>query len=246
MELVVNAPDIARDARPGQFCMLRILENTSDPLLRRPLSIHDVRDNNVLFLYKIAGRGTALLASLKNGDKIKVLGPLGTSFQVASGKHVIMAGGGLGVAPLFFLARTLRAMSCKITVFLGGRRLVDIPAANRFRELAPDAIIITEDGSSGMTGVVTEPLEKLLEDKDADLASDTVIVSCGPWPMMHAVHDIAIRYKTDCLVSMESHMACGAGLCLGCAVPASSGGYFHVCKDGPVTNSKKILWEQPA
>lgn len=244
MELVVNAPEIAPMAKPGQFCMLEVSESTNDPLLRRPLSIFRVEKDNVAFLYRIVGRGTSLLSSMEKGEHVGVLGPLGTFFSFSGYEKIILAGGGLGIAPLFFLCQRIAQDVQRIEIFLGGRGSGDIPVAHRFKEIVPHAKVVTEDGSAGIKGLVTRPLKELL-DRDGKLSERTAVAACGPWPMMRAVHEIAKGHNVDCQVSLETHMACGAGLCLGCAVPASAGGYLHVCKEGPVTDSRKIIWDRP-
>lgn len=236
--MTAHAPDIAVAAQPGQFCMLSVNgNNRSDPLLRRPLSIFDTADNgDISFLYKVIGRGTAVLSQKKNGDSLKILGPLGKGFRLEHIGPRILAGGGMGVVPLHFLAKRLKS---SFSVILGAKTMNEIlPIMATFETSAMRLLVATEDGSLGERGLVTTLLEKELKVHGRGL-----IQTCGPWPMMRAVHSLAIKFETACEVSLEARMACGIGACLGCAVKKCIGGYLHVCKDGPVTDSTEIDWE---
>ena len=240
--LVVKAPQISETARPGQFCMLDVTSgNSSDPLLRRPLSIHTIdRQGAVTFLYRHAGRGTHLLSQRSAGDTVQVLGPLGHGFRMAPEIPPIIIGGGLGVAPLLFLAERLPE-SLPITIILGGRTKTDLLALDRFTALGHKVLKTTEDGSLGTRGLVTDALAGIL---DSWSSPDPCIFTCGPWPMMKAVYHMARNKNIQCQVSLEAGMACGIGLCLGCAVPRSDNqGFLHVCKQGPVFHADQVHWE---
>ncbi|MGQ9812794.1 MAG: dihydroorotate dehydrogenase electron transfer subunit [Dissulfurimicrobium sp.] len=235
--MTVLAPDIAKAAKPGQFCMLSVNDNLrSDPLLHRPFSIFDAKDTGeVLFLYKIMGRGTNILSQKKKGDFLNAIGPLGRGFRLDSSEHHILAGGGMGAAPLHFLAKRL---SDTFSVILGAKTKDEIlPVITAFETSARRLMIATEDGSLGEKGLVTTILEKELESSAGGL-----VHVCGPWPMMNAVHNLAVKFNKTCEVSLEARMACGMGVCLGCAVKKIIGGYLHVCKDGPVMDASDIDW----
>ncbi len=242
--LGVKAPEIRNLAKPGQFCMIdpRPL-GASDPLLRRPLSIHRVGPKGLLiFMYKVVGRGTALLAQLSPGDSLRVLGPLGNGFQIDRSRPGLLVGGGMGVAPLIFLSEAWPA-HLKHSVILGGRTSTDIEYAARCLEENPSRpLLATEDGSIGHKGFVTDLLPQAME----MLGEAPVIYACGPRPMLKALSRMADELHLTCQVSLEARMACGVGLCLGCAVPRSGkgdSGYLHVCKEGPVFMAEQVRWE---
>jgi dihydroorotate dehydrogenase electron transfer subunit len=222
--------------------MLRVSSGACrDPLLRRPLSVHRIGiDGTAEFLYKRVGKGTELLSRYRPNDPIGLLGPLGRGFKVPSGTTCIVVGGGLGIAPLLYLAETLPAAPPS-AIILGGRSSQDVPRIEDFAALPHKVLITTEDGTLGYRGLVTELLERELgESKVVPI----MIYACGPLPMMRAVNEIAARAGVSCQVSLEARMACGIGLCLGCAVPqAGRGGYKHVCRDGPVFDAGSIDWE---
>lgn len=232
-------PDVADAARPGRFVMVRTAESYS-PLLRRPLSIHDVPEPGVLrLLIRVAGRGTKLLSEMREGESLSLLGPLGRGFAPAeSGPHCLV-GGGIGVAPLLFLARALAGRG-RVSLLLGGRTAEDILCVSDFESLGVSVSAATEDGSLGQRGMVTELLDGLLKKGEAG-----TVYACGPEPMLKVTAAMAREYAAPCQVSLESHMACGLGVCLGCAREKPGGGYFHVCKDGPVMDAER-LWPHAA
>ncbi len=251
--LSVAAPGIAQSARPGQFCMLDAVEHNHlhDPLLRRPLSIHNVTANGTVeFLYRKTGRGTALLSQLKPGRKLKILGPLGNGFRWDSNKSYILVGGGMGIAPLLFLAGELHKTGNPPVIILGAATESDLVRIDLFqaRTMEQGFFTATEDGSLGHHGLVTEVLVSLLDQQahqtgGADSRGATVVLTCGPFPMMRAVAAICRERGIPCQVSLEAHMACGSGLCLGCAVESEhDAGYIHVCREGPVVDAEKVQW----
>lgn len=242
--LAVQAPGIATAARPGQFCMLHTAPSgLSDPLIRRPLSIHDVDGGTVLFLYRVVGRGTRLLASKRQGEEIQILGPLGHGFSASSADEEwehLLVGGGIGMAPLLFLAKNLPRD--KTIVMLGARTHGELARADAYLPHAKELIISTEDGSLGRRGLVTEPLTERIEAMARSNHSARVL-ACGPLPMVRAVAMLCKRRGIPCETSLEANMACGTGICLGCAVPRLGGGYLHVCTDGPVFDASLVDWE---
>ena len=250
----VDGPEMAQNARPGQFAMLKIgAEENYDPLLRRPLSIHRTskEKGTVDFLYKVTGRGTKLLAKKKAGERIKILGPLGRGFRIMDDTVPVLVGGGLGVAPLLFLAEEISGR--KGVICLGAVTRNQLLEIDKFRETGMEILVATEDGSLGLHGFVTEVLDRMFAGLDHASRQRIQVLSCGPTPMLKAVKRVCDHYGANCQVSLEAFMACGSGLCLGCAVPAAprpsrKGGegtdFLHVCKEGPVFQADQIDWER--
>ncbi len=236
-------PDICSCAHPGQFCMVRSgLLQGLDPLLRRPLSIHRCHEDRgeMEFLFRVVGRGTKALSLQTSGQEVEVLGPLGKGFDPRPTEIPILVGGGLGVAPLLFLAETLSGK--KGVAILGAMTKGDLLRLEPFKKTGLEILVATEDGSFGNKGLVTSVLERLLAKLDDKALRDVAVFACGPHPMLKAVFSICKNYGIKCQVALETTMACGSGLCLGCAVK-SSGGYMHVCKDGPCFDASRLLWE---
>jgi dihydroorotate dehydrogenase electron transfer subunit len=239
--LTVKALAILDSAKPGQFCMLEVKYNNSkDPLLRRPLSIYKTRANGqISFLYKEVGKGTRLLSKRRPGEIVRVLGPLGQGFRLIHGRPCILVGGGLGIAPLLLLAERIN-QSGKLIILIGAVNASEIPTIEDFSRLTRYFHVATEDGSLGQRGMVTDLLAQTLQ----EITGMAQIYTCGPWPMMKAVYHMACKRNILCQVSLEATMACGIGLCLGCAVPKSdSQGFLHVCKEGPVFDADQVNWE---
>ncbi len=242
--LQIHAPYIAFAAKPGQFCMIKVSGDANDPLLRRPLSIHRVHDGGfVSFLYKVIGKGTKCLSEYKAGEKLNVLGPLGNHFAIRPAEKVIIIGGGIGVAPLVFLAERI-AFKHGTTVLLGFRNREDVCCVEDFEKLAARTLIATEDGSLGHKGLITDLLrEEIMHNPDLP----KYFYTCGPFGMQKAINNLIIEElgekKAHLEVSLEARMACGIGVCMSCVTQARDGDYLHVCKDGPVFNAKKILWK---
>ena len=239
--LTMLAPEIAAAARPGQFVMLRAAA-LSDPLLRRPFSIHQVTASGwVQILFKVVGKGTALLARLAPGMKVDILGPLGNRFDLQRQGKYCLVGGGMGIAPLYFLARELQRSNPPEAVvpLLGARTGSELqPLADDFTALGLEPLLATDDGSLGHHGLVIDLLANLSQEEPWR------VYCCGPYPMMRAVVRFCREKGISCQVSLETMMACGVSACLGCAIPAAdlSGPYKHVCKDGPVFDAEAIAW----
>ncbi len=231
------APPIAAQAKPGQFVMITVSESL-DPLLPRPFSILEVGQETVSILIKEVGRGTRILHELISGMSVGIIGPLGNSFPDVS--RAALVAGGYGVAPFFFLSRRLREGQV-MDFFYGGKSKQDVLFFDHFERLLGRAFchVSTEDGSYGKRGLVTDLLQPALERPDHGYEA---IFTCGPTPMMRAVHELAHASATPCYVSMENMMGCGYGVCLGCVVPTSEG-MVRTCKDGPILRSDLIEWE---
>lgn len=257
IKALLKGPNIAREAKPGQFVNVRVTANT-DPLLRRPFSIHAVYPEEGIFslLYVLKGKGTVLLKNMRVGDRLSVVGPLGTSFDLgdsAGAKHILVAGG-CGAAPLHFLCDALcDKWSCdSITVLAGAQCKDAVLCEAEFLSHGVEVAISTDDGSYGYHGFVTQLLqESLSKIKDA---SDVRVYSCGPHIMMREVARISREAGVrKCQVSLENNMSCGFGVCMGCAQKIKgkaacdkSGANWHyerVCKDGPVFDAEDVVWE---
>ncbi len=236
--ITLHAPAIADSAQPGQFVMVKTTEGY-DPLLRRPFSIHDVPDNqHIRLLYKVLGKGTVFLSQLKKGQKINIVGPLGNKFKFDKHTKGFVVGGGMGIAPLLFLSRRLKKnlANSNFTVLLGARNIDEIkPLADDFLALDLPIHCATDDGSYGHHGFVTELFP------DTTTHSDMVFV-CGPTPLMAAMSKKCEAHNISCQASLETHMACGLGACLGCTIHASDFSYKHVCKHGPIFDASEVLW----
>ena len=232
-------------AKPGQFVMLR-LPDPNDPLLRRPFSIHrliaaDKRIEGFEILYKVVGKGTQKLATIPEGESLTVMGPLGSAFTFPGHlRHIFMVTGGIGVAPMVFLASFLienGADPARCRVFLGGKSSSDILCADDFTDLGISVHTTTDDGSAGDQCLVTHPVELAMQDGLPD-----IIYACGPLEMLQCVFGIVEKYRLACQISIETRMACGLGACLGCAVESrnASQQYLHACLDGPVFDTREI------
>ena len=229
MEL--RAPFIAGKARPGQFVNVRLSERT-DPLLRRPISLHGIdADNGIIsFLYLVVGKGTEIMSKLENGDQLDLLGPLGCGFSADfKGRKAVLVGGGIGSAPLYPLMEMLREHKKDVTLIYGARDKASITCLDLYREEETNIIITTEDGSQGEKGFVTAPLERLLKEGSVDY-----IYTCGPKAMLKAVEALAKQYGASGEISAEEHMGCGLGVCLTCSSPGNDGKNHKICTEGPV------------
>lgn len=236
--MALNCHLIVKDAKPGQFVHIRPGAG-NDPLLRRPMSIHSVDDRDTFsVLYRVTGQGTAMLAELKAGNSLDVIGPLGAGFTVdKKSRRAILVGGGIGAAPLLYLAQSCLAKQMSVIILLGASTRDSLLAVADFKALGCVVKVTTEDGSAGVRGYVTDLLEPALMEG----AGPVAVFACGPVAMMHRAGTMAGIYDVPCQVSLEERMACGVGACLGCVV-ATEDGYRRVCADGPVFNAGEIEW----
>ena len=236
---------------PGQFVMLSpgalASAPRSDPLLPRPMAVYRERPEPggavLEILFKRHGRGTALLADARPGERVRLVGPLGRAFAPPPpGERAVLVAGGTGIASVYELAaRTLdRAASGspRPLVLLGARSAGDLMGEPDFAALGAPLRIATEDGSRGTRGLVTDLLEAALSD-----GAPSRVYACGPTAMMRRAAEIAARRGCTCSVSLENPMACGFGVCLGCAAPLRGGGFALVCRDGPVLDATDVAWE---
>jgi len=232
--------EIAESAKPGQFIMARSAGPSLDPLLPRPLGIHDIDAELVRAVIEPVGKGTRDLAELSVGDRLSVLGPLGNGYDIKSDYPALVVGGGIGIAPLAFLARRLVERGREVRCLLGFRTRSQAVSAELFRDYNID--IYTEDASIGTGGLVSEPLSGFLSDPAGIWgAGGAEVFACGPTAMLKAIARITRQHGKRCQVSAEAHMACGIGSCQGCVVPATNG-YSRVCREGPVYEAGDLEW----
>jgi dihydroorotate dehydrogenase electron transfer subunit len=248
--LELTAQEMARATEPGQFFMIGI--PGSEILLRRPFSVcglpgtfEDGPADSLQVLYRVLGRGTALLASLKAGAVVSVLGPLGHGFSLPDARTArpVFVAGGIGSAPFPALCASLAKAGFRAEMLYGARTRGDLPLLDWFASHCTSVAVTTDDGSSGRKALVTAPLEEMLAEPSD--RSTLHLYACGPTPMLKAVGALARRYEVRCDLSLEAPMACGFGVCLGCVVPVRAGsgtGYERVCVEGPIFPAERIAW----
>jgi len=224
---------------PGQFYLLRP-GNSLDPLLGRPLSISDYRDERLVFRYRVRGKGTGLLARLKPGQQLNLVGPLGRGFDFKGLKTALLVGGGLGAAPLYYLARELSRLGLPVEAALGAATREELLDTGFWSETGVELKVATLDGSAGKQGLVTDLLP-------AKLNPGQGVFACGPRGMLQAVAGLDQSYTRAAQVSLEAPMACGVGACLGCVTRVRGGeagesAYARVCTEGPVFKAEEVVW----
>lgn len=252
--LALAAPDIASQALPGQFVMVKpgVGDN---PLLRRPFSVFEVlqdarhRITGLSLLNKQIGVTTRTLFGLSPGDRVRCLGPLGRPFSAAARtERAWMVAGGVGLAPFYTLALALRKQGVESILFYGGRSTGDLFHLEEFRRLGVGLRLATDDGSEGDHGLVTVPLERSL--RGTDPTTPIRLYACGPTPMLRAVTELASAHGRAIEVSLEQVMGCGLGGCYSCVVPVrGNGGGVHFvrsCLNGPVFDGRTVVWEELA
>jgi len=244
----IDAAEIASSGQPGQFVTI-YCENL---LLRRPFSIHQINSTRFAILLKVVGEGTTWLSHQREGDRIDILGPLGAGFNITpSARNLLMVAGGIGIAPLIFLAQ--RALSQHaLTLIQGASTSADLYPPSLLRTNAPgisfhsfeeiNLIPVTEDGSAGEKGMTTSIIPRFLDWADQ-------IFACGPTAMYQAMARIPLSTQESklkmetCQASLETSMGCGIGACYGCTINTRKGPK-RVCRDGPVFRMYDILWQE--
>lgn len=239
--LALAAPAICAEAQPGQFVHVKVpaLEPSA---LRRPFSIFnaDAASGRLELLYKTVGRGTLALNAVKPGDAVNVMGPLGHGFPTTCAGVPLLVGGGFGVAPLYFLARMLKASGAEPKLFVGGRTKADLLALDRFAELGVEVFTATNDGSAGVQGLVTDPLDdEMIRLKGEGKAFE--LFACGPDPMLKAVALRATGSGSKGWISMDRHMICGVGACYAC-IQKTVRGNSRCCIEGPIFRAEDLVW----
>ncbi len=226
------------NAKPGQFLMVK--PPSAETLLRRPFSVFNNEGEIVEILFQICGKGTLSLSKVKEGENLRVLGPLGNGFKFESSGYYLLIGGGRGIAPLFFLSKIFLKEKIKFKVLYGGKRFSDLPALDYFKKEKIEPVLTTEDGSAGIKGLVTDPLPDILTSEKVSR-----IYACGPRGMMKEVFEISKKFSIPAQFSLEERMACGFGACWGCVARIRKNGreeWVKICKEGPVFNGEEIVW----
>ena len=219
--------DTSAITAPGQFVNIKL-----DGLyLRRPISVCDLENNTLTIVYKTVGKGTQQMSQMSKGEKLDVLTGLGNGYDLdLSGDQPVLLGGGVGVPPMYLLAKELLKQNKKVSVILGFNTKNEIFYEQEFKNLGCDVTVTTVDGSYGTKGFVTTVLENM---------DYSYFYTCGPEPMLKAVYKTA---KTSGQMSFEKRMGCGFGACMGCSCKTITG-YKRICKEGPVMKKEEILWE---
>lgn len=238
----VKTPSIVEKSKPGNFIEIRVTDQT-EPFLRRPISIYNLdRENGILeFIFQVKGKGTEILARKDIGSKIDIVGPLGYgTFKYEKYENLAIIGGGIGVFPLYELAKCAKKDNKNVNIYLGFRNKDFVVLEEEFKNVSNKLILTTDDGSYSEKGFAINYLEKDIEEGKIDS-----IYACGPLPMLKAVQKLAIEKDMPCQISLEEKMGCGLGVCLGCAVktaksPKEAPEYWHVCKAGPVFQAKDV------
>jgi len=237
----LHAPEIARAAKPGQFCMIQVSDGLH-PFLRRPMSFERIFPDGISILFKVEGEGTRILANRAPGQNLSIQGPLGIGFPLDSSveRHILVAGG-IGVAPFPALAEAIiRACGKVPEVVLAARSQHLLVGEDVFREMGCTVRMATDDGSVGEHATAVDVLERLAP------SAQTRVYACGPMPMLRAAAEVSKRLGAACYVSLEAQMACGDGVCLGCAVESNrekeGERMVRVCADGPVFDAAIINW----
>jgi len=237
-QISFEAPALAAAGRPGQFVSIRVSDQL-DPFFRRPFGIYRSSEGRVDLLIEIRGRGTDILSSRLPGETLDILGPLGRPFSMPSDdvRHVVLIGGGVGVAPLLAMAEALKDNGRDVTLLYGARTNEYCFDLSPFEEAGCRVHLATDDGSVGTPGRVSELFKEIPLD-----GGKTMLYVCGPDPMMKSVQDFASAHGLDGECSCEEVMACGIGACLGCVVSTRSG-YKTACHDGPVFDLQDVIFQ---
>jgi dihydroorotate dehydrogenase electron transfer subunit len=244
--LWLEAPGIASQAKPGQFVMVRCGENDEHPL-RRPFSVHQREGSKIALLFNVLGGGTQWLSQRKSGDEIDLLGPLGNSFSINPGsQNLLLVAGGIGIAPLRFLADEAVKQRKNVTLLMGASSAVHLlPTEPNAKGLLTEGVLpfnitiakVTEDGSEGFKGLATDVIVNYLNRIDQ-------VHACGPVGMYQALVKYSNQFPKlkSTQISLEVRMGCGLGVCYGCTVKTKNG-LKQACKDGPVFELNNILWD---
>ena len=234
--LLLQSDESLEDIKAGQFVQVKV-DDAAHTYLRRPISIHDVdyQNRTITLLVQRVGEGTNKISDTEINDTLNIIYPLGNGFTMPEDKNakVVLVGGGIGIAPMYYLGKVLKEKGLEPVFVLGGRSKEDLIMLDKFSSVG-EVYITTNDGSLGEQGFVTQ--HSVWKEKKFDM-----IYTCGPKPMMMAVANLARENNICCEVSLENLMACGLGACL-CCVENTIEGHVCVCKEGPVMNINKLLW----
>jgi len=238
----VQADEIVKTAKPGNFIEIRVNDDI-EPFLRRPISIHNMdKENGILeFIFQEKGKGTKILSAKREGELVDIVGPLGYgTFKYSNYEDLAIIGGGIGIFPLYELAKCAKLENKNVNTYLGFRNKDLVVLEKEFSDVSNNLTLTTDDGSYANEGFAINFLKKDIEDGKIDC-----IYACGPLPMLRAVRELALEKNIPCQISLEEKMACGLGVCLGCAVktaesPKDAPEYWHVCKAGPVFEARNV------
>ena len=222
MELQTN---ICKEAKPGQFIEITV----PGYFLRRPISICEIKEESIVIIYKILGKGTLKMTELQENETLNVFGPLGNGFPIEDKDSVLLVGGGVGLPPMYQTCKEYIKKGTKVDVVIGANDANSVFYVDEFKALGANVYVATMDGSMGTKGTVLDAI------KENDVTS-TFLLSCGPLPMLRALNNT----YTDGYISLEARMACGMGACMGCVVKDVEGHSLRVCKDGPVFEIGKV------
>ena len=223
---MILSGDTSAITAPGQFVNIQL----DGLFLRRPISVCDYDEQSLTIIYKVVGKGTKIMSSMVAGNELDILTGLGNGYDLTlSGDHPLLIGGGVGVPPMYNLAKKLIEQGKKVSVILGFNTKSEVFYENEFRKLGCDVTVTTVDGSYGIKGFVTNALPE----------SYTYFYTCGPEPMLKAVYKAT---TTSGQMSFEERMGCGFGACMGCSCKTLTG-YKRICKEGPVMKKEEILWD---
>lgn len=238
--LTMKSAHLAATSRPGHF--IAVAADTGSAILRKPFSVYTVNKDagEISILFSVYGPTTTAMSRMLPGDTIDVLGPLGGRIfdpEPMDNIHHILVGGGYGVPPLNYLAKSIRASApnANITVIIGARTKNLLVGEDGLQDVGVTVVYCTDDGSAGVHGRVTDALLPLLNE-------GTRVYTCGPTPMMKAVGELSEAHGVDCQVSLETFMPCGVGICVGCVVQKRNGVYSRTCTDGPVYPGCEVAW----
>lgn len=238
-EMILYAPEAAARAMPGQFIMIKC---GADTTLRRPISVCLAEGPTLRICYEIRGKGTAWLTTLPDGGTLDFIGPVGNGFHYKADRRALLVGGGIGIYPLLSIGVKYKK---SVKALLGFRSADFIHYTDVFKKYGVPSEVITDDGTSGRKGFVTELLRESLEKGEGDM-----VYVCGPFPMMAAAAAICEQYGAECEVSMEQRMGCGVGACTSCVCSTifiengeRKEAYKRVCMDGPVFGAGEIKWK---
>ncbi|PLX65713.1 MAG: dihydroorotate dehydrogenase electron transfer subunit [Denitrovibrio sp.] len=239
--LEIKCEEFVREAKVGQFIMIntRHQDYTNDPLLRRPLGVANIEGDKFSLVYMIVGKGTRLLSECQKDTEISFSAPLGSTFTLLRKKRTALLAGGIGIAPVYWLAKTLKEAGCVVDLYYGGRTMDDVVLLEELKETTDHLVVTTDDGSAGIKGLVTDPFGENVNSYDQ-------IYACGPKGMLRAVSEIAMGADVPVEVSLDERMACGLGACLGCIIYVKEGDETlqkRCCVEGPVFDGSKVVWD---
>lgn len=234
--LCFDAKSILKEIKPGQFVHIRVKDGL-EPFFRRPFSVYRAK-NSVEVFYEAIGRGTKIMAEMKKGDVVDVLGPVGQPFSMPpkGTKQVVMIAGGIGIAPFLILTDVLKKKKYELVLLYGGRTGAHVYPMKEFKQNECKVYVATDDGSRGVKGQVSKLFSKIKTNPN-----ETFIYTCGPKPMMASVQKFARKHHLNGEAACEEVMACALGACLGCSIKTKSG-YKTVCYDGPVFDLNEIVF----